>query len=134
MNAESRVDSDETTERDLEEDIYEYIHRLYRCSSRSQAISVRTHALGYIDRWRAQRLQELDARVRTVGQLILDAFDECQGNELRGRDVHEAVCCRETTANELLASVEAYCVAGASVDSQWTFGERSSSAVSVSSS
>jgi hypothetical protein len=85
MDVASGDDSDEITEREFEEDIHEYVHRLYRCSNRSQAISVRTHALKYIDQWRLQRLEDLDARVRTAGQSILNAFDECPGRTFRPR-------------------------------------------------
>lgn len=66
------------SENDFYEDIHEYIHRIYHCSNRLQAVNVRTNALKFIDQWRLQRSEEIDEHVRSAGQLVLNAFDECQ--------------------------------------------------------
>jgi hypothetical protein len=69
---------DNKAEVDFDEDVREYIHRIRHCSNRSQAITLRTDALQFIDQWRLQHLEELDQHVRLAGQLILNAFDGYQ--------------------------------------------------------
>jgi hypothetical protein len=66
------------TENDFDEDVHNYIHRISQCSNRLQAINLRTNALQFIDQWRSQRLEQIDERVRSAGQLILNAFDGYQ--------------------------------------------------------
>jgi hypothetical protein len=65
-------------EDDFDEEIHEYIYRIYHCSNRSQAVSLRTNAFQFIDQWRLKRLEQLDQRIRSAGQLVLNAFDEHQ--------------------------------------------------------
>jgi hypothetical protein len=75
MEVSDRYDSNDKTENDFDEDIHNYIHRIYQCSNRLQAITLRTNALQFIDQWRSQRLEQIDDRVRSAGRLILKAFD-----------------------------------------------------------
>ncbi|CAF2386570.1 unnamed protein product [Rotaria sp. Silwood2] len=78
METSDRFDNNDKTKDNFDENIHEYIHRIYHCSNRSQAIILRTSALKFIDQWRLQHLEQLDQHVRTAGQLILNAFDEYQ--------------------------------------------------------
>ncbi len=72
-------------EDDFDEDIQKYIEQISHSANRLQAIQLRTNALKFIDQWRLQRLQQLDQRVRTVGKLILNAFDEYRSRLIRER-------------------------------------------------
>lgn len=73
METWDRFDND-----DFDEAIREYIHRIYHCSSRSEAIIVRSNALKFIDQWRLQHLDQLDQRIRTAGHSVLNAYDQFQ--------------------------------------------------------
>ena len=64
---------------DFDDELREYIYRLSRCSNRSQALVLRMDALRLVDQWRAQRLEQLDQRVRLAGQWIRQAYDPRQG-------------------------------------------------------
>ncbi|CAF0815358.1 unnamed protein product [Rotaria sordida] len=81
METSDRFDNNDKIKDNFDEDIHKYIHRIYHCSNRSQAIILRTNALKFIDQWRLQHVKQLDQRVRTAGQLILNAFDEYQSKQ-----------------------------------------------------
>lgn len=62
----------------FDEDIRRYMEEILHSRNRSEAIFFRSNALQFLDQWRLQRIEQLDQRVRTAGQLILNAFDQYQ--------------------------------------------------------
>lgn len=70
--------SDEERHDRFDEDIRRYMEEILQSRNRSEAIYFRSNALQFLDQWRLQRLEQLDQRVRTAGQLILNAFDQSQ--------------------------------------------------------
>jgi hypothetical protein len=74
------MEKSEGIEDKFDEDIHEYVYHIYHSSNRSQAINLRTNALEFIDQWRLKHLEQLDQRVRSAGQLILNTFDEYQSS------------------------------------------------------
>lgn len=62
-----------------QDDLHEYLDRLRHCRTRTEAIDIRSEALKFIDRYRRERLEDLDEQIRLMGQFVLKVFDQSQG-------------------------------------------------------
>ena len=89
---------------DFQEELREYIYRISRCSTRSQAVVLRTNALRLVDQWRAQRLEQLDQHVRLAGQWILQAYDQRPGKSTRIPSFDRFAASRSATGREVSTS------------------------------
>lgn len=82
----------------FDEDIHKYIEEILHSRNRSEAIFFRSNALQFLDQWRFQRIEHLDHRVRTAGQLILNAFDQYQSMSNEEKKISfERISFRSTT-------------------------------------